>query len=247
MSGGVDTLGISRRPGYPPRPCGGSYTVSLRRNPNFKPKDEMRFVSALAAFALAAALQAATATAQTPPVYYCDPLHIYSYPGAPNCPVPWRAVAPMPFPNAYPGPNAPGNAGPEWDRLHPVQAQQRREAEWAREEAARKAAQSAPLTADEAKALKMKQEIEKKWIAEMPTAQTTPPGDIAIFALLECTSREMCTSIERFADIESCRKEKRDFDSLFPKDEENYIKEGWFNLTIYVCVQKFIPTWQAVQ
>lgn len=182
----------------------------------------MRYVLALAAFALAAALQAATATAQTPPVYYCDPLHIYSYPGAPNCPVPWRAVAPMPRTrpslDAYPGPNAPGNAGPEWDRLHPVQAQQRREAEWAREEAARKAAQSAPLTADEAKALKMKQEIEEKWIAEMPAAQTTPPGDTAIFALLDCTSQDNCVSIERFADMESCRKEKQDFDSSFPKN-----------------------------
>jgi uncharacterized protein YecT (DUF1311 family) len=49
---------------------------------------------ALAAVALAA-VQAAPAAAQSPPAYYCDPLHVY-YPAVARCPVPWRAVYPAP-------------------------------------------------------------------------------------------------------------------------------------------------------
>jgi hypothetical protein len=37
--------------------------------------------------------------------------------------------------DTYPGALAPGNAGPEWDRTHPIQAQQRRDAEWAQQQA----------------------------------------------------------------------------------------------------------------
>jgi hypothetical protein len=55
----------------------------------------MRLVLALAVAALAP-LHAPAAAAQTSLAYYCDPLHIYSYPGAPNCPVPWRPVSPLP-------------------------------------------------------------------------------------------------------------------------------------------------------
>jgi membrane-associated protease RseP (regulator of RpoE activity) len=51
----------------------------------------MRLALALAALA---ALHAVPAAAQAPGAYYCDPLHIYNYPGAPNCPVRWRAVSP---------------------------------------------------------------------------------------------------------------------------------------------------------
>jgi uncharacterized protein len=65
----------------------------------------MRLVLALAVAALAA-LHAATAAAQAPPAYYCDPLHIYNYPGAPNCPVPWRAVASPTLPQPYGAPSA---------------------------------------------------------------------------------------------------------------------------------------------
>ncbi len=48
----------------------------------------MRFVFAVAAFALAV-VQTTAAAAQT--FYYCDTWHAY-YPGVLNCPVPWRAV-----------------------------------------------------------------------------------------------------------------------------------------------------------
>ncbi len=50
----------------------------------------MRFVLALAVFALAA-LAPASGSAQARVWYYCDTWHAY-YPGVLNCPVPWRIV-----------------------------------------------------------------------------------------------------------------------------------------------------------
>jgi hypothetical protein len=49
---------------------------------------------ALAIVALAA-LHAAGAAAQAPPLYYCEPLQDY-YPAVPKCPAPRRAVASPP-------------------------------------------------------------------------------------------------------------------------------------------------------
>lgn len=54
----------------------------------------MRRWLALSVVALAA-LNAAGAAAQAPPLYYCDPLHVY-YPAVPRCPMPWRAVGSPP-------------------------------------------------------------------------------------------------------------------------------------------------------
>lgn len=56
----------------------------------------MRLLLALAIAALAG-LHVIGAEAQAPPLWYCDPLHVY-YPAAPRCPVPWRPVHPSPSP-----------------------------------------------------------------------------------------------------------------------------------------------------
>lgn len=104
----------------------------------------MRFWLALAVFALASLLTWG-AGAQAPVWYWCEAPHGY-YPWVRSCPVGWRPVNPptvMPQPyalpptaagstppqpsGAYPGALAPGNAGPEWDRLHPAEAQRREE------------------------------------------------------------------------------------------------------------------------
>ena len=70
----------------------------------------MRLVFALPA-AVLAALYGTAATAQTPPLYYCDPLRIYNYPGAPNCPTPWRVVSPATgSPQPYAARSAPETA-----------------------------------------------------------------------------------------------------------------------------------------
>jgi hypothetical protein len=54
----------------------------------------MRWFFVLAASMLPA-LSGTAALAQTPPAYYCDPVHAY-YPAEPRCPVPWRAVTSPP-------------------------------------------------------------------------------------------------------------------------------------------------------
>jgi hypothetical protein len=105
----------------------------------------MRFWLALAVCALGVLLFRGAA-AQAPIWYWCEPSHAY-YPWVRSCPEGWRpvnpaTVMPQPYgaipstaarptapqaPSAYPGPLAPGNAGPEWDRLHPAEAQRREE------------------------------------------------------------------------------------------------------------------------
>jgi hypothetical protein len=59
---------------------------------------------AVSVFALTA-LPAVGGAAQTPPMYYCDPLQA-AYPAVPTCPVPWRTVSPAPTSSPATGPQS---------------------------------------------------------------------------------------------------------------------------------------------
>jgi hypothetical protein len=153
-------------------------------------------------------------------------------------------VPAAPFPDSYPGETAPGNAGPEWDRRHPVEAQHRRDDQAAKERREWEVSKAAPLTEDEKKAVRIKQEMEAELTARIPTDTKISPGTAAIYALFMCTGPENCTHLLNFPDLESCRKQKREFDSNFPKNQENFIKSGSFHLQIYICASKSVPVWE---